>query len=122
MKGIIGVVLAVLTGVLVGFFGAFNSVFSDGGMGERLITIAIVLLVYGVLGFVWGVVLPTHGWKWGLILGVPGALFIGLYLLNEWQSLMALYVIMILIVSLVGAWSGSQLRSSKADKNQEVNE
>lgn len=119
MKGIIGIILAVLTGVLVGFFGAFNSVFSDGGMGERLITIAIVLLVYGTLGFIWGVILPTHGWKWGLILGAPGALFIGMFLLNEWQPLMVVYVVLILLIPLAGAWSGSQLRRSKAGKSQE---
>lgn len=118
MKEIIGIVLAVLTGVFVGFLGAFNSVFSDGGMSERIITISIVLLVYGVLGFVWGMVLPAHGWKLGLVLGVPGALFIGLYLLNEWQPFMALYVILILIISLAGAWSGSRLRSPKGNKKE----
>ncbi len=119
MKGIIGLVLAILTGVIIGFFGAFNSIFSDGGMGERLMTMAIVLFVYGALGFIWGIFSPTHGWKWGLILGAPGALFVGMFLLNEWQPFMVLYIILLLLVPWAGAWSGSQLRKTRTLKKQE---
>lgn len=110
MKRVFGLALAVLTGVLIGFFGAFNSVFSDGGVGERLITIIVVLLVYGALGFIWGFIDPFFGWKWGLLLGAPGALFIGLFLLNEWQLFMLLYIVLIIAVPLAGAWSGSRIR------------
>ena len=119
MKRIIGVTLVVLTGILIGFFGAFNAVFSDGVLRERLTVIAIVLLVYGVLGFKWGYIAPDFSWKVGLLLAVPGAVFVGLFLVNELQAFMMLYVVLILIVPMAGAWSGSRLRKSKSGHDKE---
>lgn len=46
MKYIIGIILTILTGIILGFFGALVSVFADGIVGERLIVISFILLVY----------------------------------------------------------------------------
>ena len=43
-------------------------------LAERLVAIVVILLVYYVLGGVWGLVWPGYSWKWGLLLGAPGAL------------------------------------------------
>lgn len=37
MKYIIGIILTVLTGIIIGFYGVFVSVFADGIINERLI-------------------------------------------------------------------------------------
>jgi hypothetical protein len=58
VKHAIGINLAFLAGSLIGFFGVFVSVFADGGLTERLITIGVILLIYSVLSGVWGFLLP----------------------------------------------------------------
>ena len=85
MKNIIGIVLSILTGIFLGFFGAFNSVFSDGELNERLVFIAVILAIYGILGLVWGFLIPKFIWKWGLFLGVPGVLILLLFTLFEFN-------------------------------------
>lgn len=116
MVRIVGFVLAVLVGVIIGFFGAFKSVFSDGGGTERIITITIILVLYGALGFVWGFISPTYGAAWGILLAVPGTAFLGLYLIREWHPLYIVYMVGLMIFACTGAWSGSRARKARISK------
>ncbi|MEN6350976.1 MAG: hypothetical protein ABFD08_16470 [Syntrophomonas sp.] len=105
--------LALVIGVLLGFFGVFVSVFSDGSVSERLITIVIILVIYAVLSAVWGFWKPKYSWLWGLILGMPGVLFLGFYMIKEFNAYYLIYVILIIILSCVSAYGGSALRNRK---------
>ncbi|HCP15235.1 MAG TPA: hypothetical protein DIT32_05635 [Peptococcaceae bacterium] len=113
MKNILGIVLAILFGCLIGYFGVFVTVFADGGLQERLITIGIVLLVYCFLGFVWGFTLPDHAWKWGLLLGLPGVFFLAVYLQREYEPLYFLYMALILCCTGFSAAAGKAVRKRK---------
>ncbi|MEQ8236007.1 MAG: hypothetical protein ABRQ23_04465 [Syntrophomonadaceae bacterium] len=103
-------VTAVLAGILLGFFGVFNSVFSDGGTFERLTTIAIVLIIYAGLGALWGFFSPQSPWRWLLALALPGVIFLFLYMLGEFNPLYILYMISILCFSSLGVYGGNALR------------
>lgn len=113
MKNAIGIVLSILVGGLLGFFGVFVSVFADSGLTERLITIGIILLIYLLLGAVWGFLLPNLPWKWGLLIGTPGVLFLGFYLLSEFNLFYLLYIALIICLACLGAWGGSAIKNRK---------
>lgn len=119
MKNIIGIVLSILTGFFLGFFGALNSVFSDGVLNERLVFIGVLLVIYGILGIVWGFLIPKLTWKWGLFLGGPGVLILLLFMILEFNPYFLVYMALILIMACGGAWGGSALRkrARKASEN-----
>jgi hypothetical protein len=110
MKNIIGIVLSIVFGIFFGFFGTLNSVFSDGELKERLVFIGVLLLIYGVLGLVWGFLIPKFTWKWGLFLGGPGALILLLFMIFEFNAYFLIYIALILAFACGGAWGGSALR------------
>ena len=110
MKNIIGFVLSIVTGIFLGFFGAFNSVFSDGELKERLVFIGVILVIYGILGLVWGFLIPKYTWKWGLFIGGPGVLILFLFTLSEFNPYFIIYLVLILLLACGGAWGGSSLR------------
>lgn len=111
MKQTIGIILAILTGTFIGFFGVFVSVFADGALRERLIAISIILLVYGILSGLFGLLLQKFSWQWGLFLGSPGILILGLYMMSEFNPYYLIYMILIMSISCLGAQGGSYLRS-----------
>lgn len=125
MKHIIGISLALLTGGLIGFFGVFASVFSDGALKERMTAIAVILLVYYFISEIWGYLLPDYSWKWGLFIGVPGVLFLGFYMLNEFNAYYLIYMVLIICIACAGASGGSSFRNrrknSLAGKNKPPN-
>jgi hypothetical protein len=96
VKHIIGINLALLTGGLIGFFGVFASVFSDGALKERLTAIAVILLIYYFISEIWGYLLPDYSWKWGLFIGVPGVLFLGFYMLRGFNAYYLIYMVLII--------------------------
>ena len=113
MKHIIGINLALIAGGLLGFFGVFVSVFADGPLVERLVTIFVILLIYYVLGGVWGLVLPGYSWKWGILLGAPGVLILGIYMIREFNAYYFIYMILIICTTCFGSWAGSYVRNRR---------
>jgi hypothetical protein len=113
MKNVIGIVLSILVGGLLGFFGVFVSVFADSGLTERLVTIGVILLIYLVLGAVWSFLLPALSWKWGLLIGAPGVMFLGYYLLSGFNIFYLLYMALIISLASLGAWGGSAIKNHK---------
>ena len=113
MKHIISIILAILIGTITGFFGVFVSVFSDGTLSERLITISIILLVYGVLSGLNGFLQKKYSWQLGLLLGSPGVLFLGLYMFREFNPYYFIYMILIISISCFCAWGGNYIRKRK---------
>ncbi len=57
--------LALLAGLLFGFFLVANSLFSDiFSLQERIQVTALVLGLYALLGFFFGYFAPDTGWRW----------------------------------------------------------
>lgn len=110
MKNYMGVGVAIVLGVLIGFFGVFNSVFSDGPQSERLIAITVILVIYGVLSGLWGFALPRYSWQWGLFLGLPGVIFLALYLRSEFNLYYLIYMALIIVFACLGGYGGHGLR------------
>jgi len=108
-----GILLSIIAGIIIGIFGVIVSVFTDGPLAERLVTIVVILLIYYVLGGVWGLVLPGYSWKWGLLLGAPGVLFLGVYMIREFSAFYFLYMVLIITMACFGAWAGSAVRSRR---------
>jgi len=106
-----GIMVSLIAGILIGFFGVITTVFADGPLVDRLVTIFVILLIYYVLGGVWGLVLPGYSWKWGLLLGAPGVLFLGVYMIREFNAYYFIYMILIICTVCFGAWAGSYVRN-----------
>jgi hypothetical protein len=110
MKKVIGIVLSLIAGGLIGFFGVMVSVFADAGADERLLTIAAVLLLYFFLSGIWGFLLPDFSAKWGFFIGAPGVLLLVATVIKEYNFYYLMYMILIIGLSCFGAWGGSWIR------------
>ncbi len=113
MKNIIGMLLAIGTGLSLGFFGVYASIFSDGDLYERLNVISILLLIYIILSTLWGFLLTTYSWQWGILLGLPGALFLALEIMREFNPYYLLYLVLILLFSSISSYCGTIFRNRK---------
>ncbi|HWI54169.1 MAG TPA: hypothetical protein VNT57_00615 [Desulfobacteria bacterium] len=119
MKKAPGFILVLIIGGLLGFFGVFVSVFSDGSTSERLITVAIILIIYGIIGFVCGRVSNDSSyWKWGLILSLPAELILLLYSIKETDILpfSLVYILLILVFSIISAYLGKVFKTKRNSK------
>lgn len=99
------------TGVLPGFFLAFNAVFSDsGGPGERTLSFVLIAGGYALLGGVFGALLRT--WRARVWLSAAAVVIIALYSAREHDSLLlhAAVVAVAVAFALGGAWGGARLR------------
>ncbi len=113
MKYIIGIILTILTGIILGFFGALVSVFADGIVGERLIVISFILLVYFFISAFYAFFLYRYSWIWGLYIGTPAVILLGFYARTEFNVYYFIYMILILLFSCLGAWAGSRVGTRK---------
>lgn len=97
MKKILWYVLACLLGILPGFFIVFNSVFSDpnGRLSERIVTYLLVIVVFGVLGFLLGRT-RQNPLLLGLALSLFSILVLVLYLGKEPGSLVLVLIYLVL--------------------------
>jgi LPS O-antigen subunit length determinant protein (WzzB/FepE family) len=115
MRNGIGIILELIVGCLLGFFGVLVSVFSDGAFAERLITVLVVLVLYGCLSALSGFLLPKYSWKSGLILAAPSAIMLFFYMLNNsypfFNPFYVIYILVILGLSLLGAALGSTIKT-----------
>lgn len=117
MKQILGMILAIMSGCFVGFFGVFVSVFADGGLQERMITIGFILLIYAFLGCAWSLVLPEKFWRWVLALSLPGMVLLLVYLQKEFNPLYLVYMTLILSCAALGAFLGQRIRKRSRKKS-----
>jgi hypothetical protein len=106
-------------GLFVGFFAAFNVLFSDVfGVSQMLGALAYVLVAYALLGLAFGAVGPGSGWRWVPWLAAPGALA-GILSLGDGgeRALYALGVVLATVGGtlggvLLGAWVRKKLSRS----------
>ncbi len=103
---------AVAAGLLPSFFVVFNAIFSDVfSVSERLFTFVLTLIVYGILGAVFGYVSPRNYWGWAFWLTLPAAAIVIWYSLDEGRWLLHLsYVVVAFASAAAGAAAGSNRR------------
>ncbi len=112
-SNVLGSLITLVAGALIGFFGVFVSVFSDGLVYERLVTILIVLIIYGIVGIVLGFLKPTYTWLYMLSLSLPGIIILALYSSREFNILYVSYILLILAFSFFGTKTGKSMKRKK---------
>lgn len=112
-SNVLGSLITLVAGALIGFFGVFVSVFSDGLIYERLVTILIVLIIYGIVGIVLGFLKPMYTWLYMLSLSVPGVIILALYSAREFNILYVAYMALILVFSFFGTKTGKSMKRKK---------
>lgn len=113
---------AVLVGFLPAFFFVFAGVFTDpGGLDERLVSLALVIVAYGALGFLFARFLPG-GAPIGLALASSAILILALYSTRETQNLglHGVYLVSATAAAVGAAWVGARRRSSRGTAAQAV--
>ena len=116
MKETLIKVMSVALGWLLGFFGVFVSVFSDGPIGERIVAVLVVLVIYAALSFLLGFSLKAKGLIWSLMLMLPGIAILIVYALKEPDFLYYAYAGAIAAISLIFAFIGSRFKFRKERK------
>ena len=109
-KKFISIIITLIIGIGLGFFGVMVSVFSDGSTYERLITILIILIVYGVLSLIIGFIRPLKPWGHMLALSLPGMVMLIFYTVKEFNILYVVYIVLILLVTFFGVKSGKSIK------------
>jgi hypothetical protein len=116
MMNSLGVILvyaiALVAGVLAGFFIVFNSVFSDvTSAGERIFSFVLVVIVYAVLGLIFGYL--AGSWAVSLPLAIPAVLLVLWYTFREPGTLLLnfVYIVVTLAAACLGSYGGATLRT-----------
>ena len=112
-KKLISIIVTLVIGITLGFFGVMVSVFSDGSTYERIITILIILIIYGLLSLIIGFIRPVKPWGHMLALSIPGVLMLVFYTIKEFNILYIAYIVLILLFTFFGTKSGKSLKRKK---------
>lgn len=112
-KKLISIIVTLVIGIVLGFFGVMVSVFSDGGTYERIITILIILIIYGVLSLIIGFIRPVKPWGHMLALSLPGVVMLIFYTIKEFNILYIVYIVLIILFTFSGTKSGKSLKRKK---------
>ena len=85
MRKAIITILAFMVGLIPGIFIVFNSVFSDssGSLNERLFTFLLVIVVYVILGFIFGFIEKSKSRIAWVSLSLPAVIILVLYSFKE---------------------------------------
>lgn len=114
MRKAIIIILAFMVGLIPGFFIVFNSVFTDssGSLYERLFTFLLVILVYAILGFVFGFIEKRKSRLIWFSLSLPALIILVLYSFKESNliGLNILYACLTLGSSWIGSYLSERLR------------
>jgi len=114
MRKAIITILAFIVGLIPGFFIVFNSVFTDssGELNERIFTFILVIVVYVILGFIFGLIEKGKSWVVWVSLSMPAVIILVLYSFKESTllGLNILYACLTLGSSWLGAYASGCLR------------
>ncbi len=112
-KRFVSIIITVIIGAALGLFGVVVSVFSDGRVYERIITVLIILIVYGVLSLAIGFIRPVKPWGHMLALSLPGVLMLVFYTIKEFNILYIVYLVLIILITFFGSKSGKSFKRKK---------
>lgn len=107
------IIVTIVIGIVLGLFGVMVSVFSDGSTYERIITILIILIIYGVLSLIIGFIKPVKPWAHMLSLSLPGVILLIFYTIKEFNILYIVYIVLILLITYFGTRSGKSFKKKK---------
>jgi hypothetical protein len=113
LKSILISIAAVLFGIFVTVFGVFLSIFADGNINERLILIAIVLLVLFILSLFFTVIDPKRSTLNVALLASGGIIVL---FFNYQNIYYLLYIFSILLACFLGIITGKKIQH-RFDKN-----
>ena len=106
--------VTVIAGLLLAIFGVFVSVFSDGTSYERLVTVLIVLIIYGILGIIIGIWKPFKTFVFLPWLVLPGILVLLFDMYDEgFKVFYVSYIILIITVSYFGLYTGRSFKRKR---------
>lgn len=103
-------------GVILWLFGVFVSVFANTDRPERMITISIILLFYFIISGAWSFSSPGYILGRGILLSLPGILFLTVCLLKAFNPYYLFYMALILFSAYLGGLAGSKIREVKSEK------
>lgn len=109
----IPIIIAIIAGIITGIFGVMVSIFSDGTVYERIITVLIVLIIYGILSLISGLLKAAKSWIYSFLLILPGIITLIYYTVKEFKIIYLLYIVLILLVMYFGTKSGKTLKRKK---------
>jgi hypothetical protein len=115
-----GYILAVIAGIPPAFFLVFNAIFSDGGsVPERIFSFFLVIMAYGILGLVFGLVRPRPSWRWGLWIGLPAFIIVVWYSYLEADRLLLhfLYLVAAFTPACLAGLAGARLSARRKKEN-----
>jgi hypothetical protein len=117
--GFVPVVLAIVIGIFPAFFLVFNAIFSDSGdISEHFVILALVFVVYGVLGAAFGLAWPRLSYSWGAWLGIPALVLVAWYSIKESGLgperllLHAAYLVVAIGAGCLGGYAGARRRGA----------
>ena|SRR5687767_14189582 len=112
----LGTFVCLLVSLLAMFFVTFNVVFSDvGGPSERFGTYVYSGVSYFILGFICGVIGPSHLRRWVYILTIPAITILVVYTFSEPQNVLIHmgFAMLVPVASIAGTKAGARLRKKK---------
>ncbi len=110
----LGYAIAVGIGMVPAFFVVFNAIFSDiFSAVERLLTMVLTAMSYGLLGFLFGVAAPGASWQWGGWLALPAAVIVVRQSLDEPERapINLVYLLVALGAAAATSYAGARLRA-----------
>ncbi|WP_326906699.1 DUF6954 family protein [Sedimentibacter sp. MB31-C6] len=111
MKTKIGILITAMIGFVLGFFGVIVSIFADGDIFEKLNTAFVILLIYGALSCILGLLYKSTYKKFVITLSLPGIVFLIIYLFSEFNIMYIGYMFLILTTSFVGGSIGKKIHN-----------
>jgi lysylphosphatidylglycerol synthetase-like protein (DUF2156 family) len=107
LKKIFILILALTFGLFISLYGVFLSVFADGNLNERLVLIAITLVVLFFVTFVFTLIRPSMAWFFAALIGLPGVFVL---LIQSRDVYHILYSLLILLFCYFGMYTANKLR------------
>lgn len=108
VKSLIAVPAAVV-GLAASFFFAGPALIADGPLSERMVAVALSVVVFGIVGLAIGALYPS-GWKWSGAALAAAALPVPILLGREMLLLAVIILLSDAAAGLSGAWLGALSR------------
>ncbi|HLD00048.1 MAG TPA: hypothetical protein VJC11_03745 [Patescibacteria group bacterium] len=116
MRETIFKIVAFLIGAPVAFFTVFVSIFADaGGLEDYIPSVIIIVIVYGLLGFIFAYNFPKSSWMWGVWITLPAIIIVVLYSIKETTRLPlhAFFAMLPLLASSLAAYQATLMKQRK---------
>ncbi len=115
--------IALTAGLVLGFFVVLNLAFSDiFTWQDRLLSILIIYLTYGLTGLFLGLWDPRSILKNGLLLSLPAVAMLVVLMISEGSGALlwsGLYLLITLDAAFASLWAGSLIHRRSREKKEQ---